>query len=786
MNILSRNKTFSILNILGLAVGIACAALILLWVENELTYNDFQKQKQLYLVYQNQCYGDVTHSFAVAPNPLAAVLKEEVVGIKNVTRFNNFGHKSLFTLHEKMIYEYGAYADSSIFSMLDIEFVSGNAATAFDAAFPIVITEKMAAKFFGNENPVGKSLKKDNRQEYQITGVIKNPKANSDFTFSWLIPFQQLVKDYISIYDYPELETEWGTNWMLQYVELEPTADINQVNEQIKNLLIEKKGNPDELTTLLLYPISKTKLYGDFKDGKPTGSGYVRTVKLFFWIGVAILAIACINFMNLSTARSQKRTVEVGMRKTFGASRLRLIWQFLSESLVITVVSLLIALLIIEGVLPYFNDLTGKDLSMGWGNPVHWAALLSIGLICSILAGSYPAFFLSSFPPMTILRKLKAKSGMGTIQLRKGLVVFQFTVSLILVICTAFIYLQVQHTKKRELGMNIEQVLMISANQDIVERLEPLKQELLATGVVENVGLSDQRIMNIGSNGWGWQWQGKPDEVVPLVSMVDISDGLLPTLNITLYEGRNFDQAIDANTNRIIINKAFADLMGEEGRIEGKISQSGQEFTIIGIVNDFVFNNMYSTKSEPVRFVLSEHGGELFIRIKSGNIKNTIQKIEEVFKRIDPYHPFEYRFMDERFNWMFGSELFVGKLAGLFAVLAIFISCLGLFGLTAFAAEQRTREIGIRKVFGATIPNIVELIGRNFLFLIGISFIIAIPLAWWIMHQWLRSYPYRIELSWWVFAASGLLVIVIALLTVSFQSLKAAMTNPVKSLTTNH
>jgi ABC-type antimicrobial peptide transport system permease subunit len=373
------------------------------------------------------------------------------------------------------------------------------------------------------------------------------------------------------------------------------------------------------------------------------------------------------------------------------------------------------------------------------------------------------------------------------IRLRQGLVVFQFAASLTLIICTAFIYLQVQHGKNRSLGMNIEQVLMIEANQDIQNQIEPLRQKLLATGAVENIGFSSQGMYWIWSNGGGWKWQGKPEEIDPLVSNVSITDDLLPTLNITLNEGRNFDYALDGNTNnRVIINQAFADLMGEEGRVDGKLFYGSEDLedacTIIGIVNNFVFNRMYSTKSEPVIFFLSENGNNLFIRIKAGDMQTSLEKIEEVFKEIDPNHPFEYKFMEAQFNKMFNSHLFLGKLAGIFALLAVFISCLGLFGLTAFSAEHRTKEIGIRKVMGATIPNIIELLGRDFMILIGISFVIAIPLAWWIMHQWLQNFGYRIGLSWWVFAASALLVIVIALLTVGIFALHAAMANPVKAI----
>jgi hypothetical protein len=387
---------------------------------------------------------------------------------------------------------------------------------------------------------------------------------------------------------------------------------------------------------------------------------------------------------------------------------------------------------------------------------------------------------------MDRLRKLQTRIGNGVAWLRHGLVVFQFTASLTLIICTVFIYLQIQHGKNRPLGMNVEQVLYVFANADIQNHFEPLKQELMATGVVENVGLSDQFMLEMWSNGGGWKWQGKPDDTDPLVSMAFITDGLLPTLGMTMSEGRNFE-AGDKDKNYIIINRAFAELIGEEGRPEGRLwrgdgTNEEDNHIIIGIVDDYVFNNPFGGKMKPVVLWMSDAENRLFIRLKSGDMQTSLQLVEDAVKRIDPNHPFEYRFMDEIFNRRFNSQRLVGKLAGLFALLAVFISCLGLFGLTAFSVEQRTKEIGIRKVLGASIRNILELLGNNFLLLIGIAFVIATPLAWWITHGWLQQYAYRISISWWIFVGSGILVALIAILTVGILALRAAMADPIKSI----
>ena len=778
-----RNKTYSVLNILGLAIGITCSVLIFLWVEDELSYNDFPKKKQLYAVYQNQTYGDATFSFPAAPNPLASALKEEVPGIKNVMRLND-RIRSVFSLNEQTFYETGMYVDDSIFDMLDIEFVSGSASTAFDIAYPLVITEQMANRFFGKDNPIGQTLKKDNSHEYVVTAVVKNPKHNTSLSYSWMIPFKQIVREEIAN-GWQDAETSWMANWMIDYVELEASADLSQVNDRIRNLLKEKRNNADNPATLFLYPISKLKLYGEFKDGLPTESGFIRYVRLFFWIAVVILAIACINYMNLSTARSQKRVKEIGVRKTFGAKRFQLIRQFLCESGIVTFTSLLLAIILIIITLPQFNILTGKQLILDFMNPVHWIGLLCVGLVCSMAAGSFPAFFLSSFPPIDVLRKLKAKSGAGVVRFRQGLVIFQFAVSLTLIICTTFVYLQIHYTKSRSLGMDVEQVIMLETNQDLQNHYELLKQELLATGFVDNVGLSSQSMLEINNNGGGWNWQGKPEHIDPLVSIVGITEGLFPSLQITLHEGRDFDPGADADFNNIIINQSFAELMGEAGQIGGQLWQDDDNedaLTIIGIVNDFIYNDMNSITPRPAVFWMGGEKNNLFIRLKPGNMLASFQKVETVIKQITPGQPFEYKFMDEQFEQKFKSYLLVGTLAGLFAALAIFISCLGLFGLTAFSVERRKREIGIRKLLGASVLNIVNQIGLNFMLLISISFLIAIPLAWWIMHGWLQNYEYRVHLNWWVFAGSGALVMLIAMGTVGFLAGKAAIENPVDSL----
>ena len=488
--------------------------------------------------------------------------------------------------------------------------------------------------------------------------------------------------------------------------------------------------------------------------------------------------------MNLATARSQKRALEVGVRKTFGGSRLRLISQFLAESALITFLALTLAILVIAVSLPFYNTLIDKQLALNFGKIVHWGGLFGVGLICCLLAGSYPAFYLSSFPSIDMIRRLKTKHS-AEVWFRKGLVVFQFSASLVLIICTMFIYLQIRHAKNRPLGLDIDQVMILDASDEIKRNFEPMKNSLLSTGVVGSVALSEFSLLQI-SGGWGnMNWPGKPDDFHQMMKVSMVTSGIISTLGLELVEGnRDFDDSMHAY-GYMIINETLAEMMGEEGRVGGRLRQGGSMpyAEIIGVVKDFVFNDMYSVSNEPVILWYNpERTNNLLIRIQAPDTRAAVNRIGVVMNEFNPNSPFEYQFMDEQFNLLFHKELFTGKLALLFAALAIFISCLGLFGLTAFSVEQRTREIGVRKVLGASVWSIIQLLGRNFMLLIFISFGVAIPLASLLVQKWLDGFAYRMDISWTVFAAACLLVTLIAMLTVCALAWKAATENPVKAL----
>lgn len=784
LRIIFRNKTYGILNVLGLAVGITSAALIFLWVEHMVSFNKaIPNIENIYRVGQNQFYGDNIYTFHVSPGPFAETVERVFPTIRRTVRIQDNNYTFASENGQDAFREQGCYADSTLFSIADMKFIRGNAQTAFNGGFPIVISEEMAGKFFGNEDPVGERLQVEDRY-YEITGVFSKMHENTSFQYQWVIPFRVLVDDYNKM----GWDTKgWRNNWHRAFVETEPSADINAINERLKVLISE--NIPGNKTELFIYPAVKTRLYGEFRDGKETGSGYIRTVRLFFIIGVIILLIACINFMNLSTARSQSRAMEVGIRKTFGTRRGILVRQFLYESGMITFLSLLVAVGLVYLCLPEFNKLVSQKLWIDWANPVVPAGLASIWLFCTVLAGSYPAFLLSSFSPVSTLKKQTTGGRTGSvIWIRQGLVVFQFAIALVLISSTLAVFKQIEFGRNRDIGLNKENLVVYQAPPEIQKSFAAVVNELKNTGLVEHAGLCSQLLITINNNGGGYEWKGKNPEENPLISQLQISPGLIDAAGIKFVDGKDFLPHQEKG-NYVIINETLAEMMGDEGHVGGKIGRSSDpadHSEIVGIVKDIIFNDIYREKSDPiVMYPYPEVAENLFVRLKpDSNTAEALATVKSVLQSFLPDEPFDPVYMEQYFDNMFSSTKLEGKLAALFAALAIFISCLGLFGLSSFSAEQRTREIGIRKVLGASALSAVILLGKSYMKLILIAFAIGIPVAVYINSKYLSEYSYRITLGWTFYAAVALLVILIAICTVSFQSLKAAMANPVKSIKT--
>ncbi|WP_259067632.1 ABC transporter permease [Mucilaginibacter sp. X4EP1] len=773
---LLKNRAFSFLNIVGLAIGIACASLIFLWVQDELTYNqNFKKHDNLYTIYENQTYEGKVSTFHATPGPMAKVLKAEIPGIKRVARTTGSDGDELFALGDKTITEKGRFADAELLPMLNLPFVKGNAANPLQQLHSVVISEKMAAKFFGDADPIGKTLKVNNEQEYIVTAVFKDLPKNSTFQFQWLSPMANVD------HKQPWMDN-WGANWTRTFVELEPSANVASINRKLSHFIADKKRDNDK-TACFLFAMNDWNLHDNFVDGKMSG-GRIQYVNIFSFIAFIILLIACINFMNLSTARSEQRAKEVGVRKVMGAGKGKLIGQFISEAIIMSFIAVLIAIGMIYLALPSFNNMVQKDLTADIFAPAHLIYLAGISLITGLLAGSYPAFYLSSFNPIAVLKNIKIKSATGTGFIRQGLVVVQFSVSIILIIGTIIIYQQIQFVKNRQLGFAKSNLIYINLQGKQVDQFPAIYNDLKQTGVVEDASLSDNPALQIGSNTDNYSWDGKDAIKNPLISWQNVSPQFISTMGMKLVAGRDFYREAAVDSNSVIINEAFAKQMGKEGKVGGIIRDGGKKaFTIRGIVKDFLYNDMYA-KAGPLLLYCHPAGtGVLSIRFKAGvNLQSALVKAGAVIKADSPGYPFEYQFTDDDFNRLFKTETLTGTLAGVFASLAIFISCLGLFGLAAYTAERRIKEIGIRKVLGASVSGLAGLLSKDFLKLVGLSCIIAFPVAWFFINNWLRSYEYRVTINWLIFLISGVVAIVIALATVSFQAIKAALMNPVRSL----
>ncbi|MEO6330180.1 MAG: ABC transporter permease [Ginsengibacter sp.] len=789
-----KNKGYSFLNIFGLAIGIACAALIFLWVEDEVNWDSFNAKKdRLYYVRENQKYETYTATFSSTPGLLGPAMEAEIPGVANTCRVTEGNAQLLFSVGDKSVYSGGRYAEASLFHMFTLPFIQGNANSAFKQLHSIVITEKAAKKFFGNDkNILGKTLRVDNKQDYVVTGVLKDIPENSSLQFEWVAPFEIWFQQ-------SEWAHRWGSNCLSTYVELKPGVQQTSVNKILYNFIqqkFEKAGAPPEAIKSaarpFLFSMNDWRLYDDFDNGKQTGGGRIEYVRLFSIIAWIILLIACINFMNLSTARSEKRAREVGVRKVLGAGKKRLVMQFIGEALFMSVIAAITAVTIVSLTLPAFNTLVQKQLVSGFGNPLHISALLLITLICGLVAGSYPSLYLSSFNPVFVLKGIKLKTGSAAL-IRKGLVVAQFSISIILIISTIIIYQQIQHVKDRQLGFNKNNLLQIDMSGDMAKNYTPIKQDLLNTGFVKNVALSDYVTIYNGNNTGELIWEGKTSSAQVLISQRYVSPGFFNTSGITILEGRDItetDSAMFNKTVNIVITRSLEKLMGRGSALGKTFHYEGDTddtiMQVVGVVNDYVYGDMYG-KPDPVMFFYSkpQNTTEMYVRLKqSANTEASLTAIQNILKKNNPAYPVSYVFVDDQFNSMFTNEMLMSKLSRVFAALAIIISCLGLFGLAAYTAERRTKEIGIRKVLGASVSGITGLLSKDFLKLVFISCFIAFPFAWWMMHNWLQDYQYRIEISWWIFFIAGAVAIIIALLTVSFQAIKAAVANPVKSLRT--
>ena len=772
---LLKNSVYSFINITGLSIGIASAVLILLWVADEYSYDRFQKNyDSIYKLYQSQQWAQGIGTGNSMPYPMKETIKDKSSQIKHVV-MTNWGEGNMLQVGEKRLNKLGLSASEDFFKVFTFDMVKGDPNTALSDPSSIVITESTAKTFFDDADPINQLIKVDNGQELKVTGVVKDVPRQSFFRFDYVMPFAyyEATQSWVRY-----SKDNWNNNSFQMYVQLQPGASEAEVNKSIENII--KDNNPKAPTAkLFLHPMSKWRLYSNFENGINSG-GMIEYVRLFTAIAIFVLVIACINFMNLATARSESRAREVGIRKSVGSRRKELIFQFLGESVMVTFISSVLALVLVELVLPSYNLLVNKNIFIDYSNPWLWSIALGWVLVIGIFSGSYPAFYLSSFQPVKVL-KGKVNVGKGATTPRKVLVTLQFGFSIFLIIGTIVIYQQIMHVKNRDMGYDRENLMQIWTNGELETNFQTIREELVRTGVVKSVCKSNSPITSIFSNN-EVKWEGMPDQRVGFSTIATEYD-YTETMGIKMIEGRDFSRDFKSDSMAVIVNQAAVDLMGMEEPLGQKIIYNDQELEIIGVMPNVVMASPYQPVEAMTLIFDPDWSSTITLRLnKTENLAESINKVETVFKKLNPTYPFEFRFADADFERKFATINLISRLATIFASLAIIITCLGLFGLAAFTAEQRTKEVGIRKVMGASVSSLVLLISKDFSRLVIFGFLISGPIAWWFLNNFLERYTYRISIMWWILPVAGATALVLALIIVSTQALRAATANPSQSL----
>ena len=772
---LKKQKMFSAINIFGLAAGMSCTILIMLWVQDEMSFDKFHKNADnIYRVVQDQHYsGGEIFPVAVTPGPLSKALKENFPEIVNSVRVKS--NRRSLKYEDKIFYERLTYSDSTFFEMFSFPLIAGNPKTVLKNPYSILLSEEMAEKYFGNENPVGKTIIADNKFSLKVEGIFQNVPENSHMQFDFMGSLDLLKEENVNL-------ERWNNSTYHTYVLLQKNTDLNNVNEKIKNII--RDNSSDSYTDVYLQALTDIHLYSGSKYAADIkGHGSIEYVNMFSLIALFVLLIACINFMNLSTARSSKRAKEVGLRKVVGAPRSQIIRQFFVESILLTVIALVLSFVIVYLLLPEFNDLSGKTIDMFKADTSLFFGIFLIAVLTGIISGSYPAFYLSSFLPVKVLKQQNSSDKGGSL-FSKLLVVTQFSLSIILIIGTAVVYKQLEYIQNKNLGYSKDNIMFIPVSDKVKERIESVKSQLSKNPNVISSTLTDQLLTNYGNSTSNFHWEGKNENDNVNINFVEADEDFVKTFDMKLAEGRFYSKEFTSETNSLVINETAAKMIEMKNPVGQKIKMWDDDLTIIGVVKDYNFSKLDS-EIKPLAIRLmpgSRFSRLLFAKLNSNNISQTISFLETEFKNLNPEDPFVYSFLDEEFALLYETEQRMGKLFSSFSVLAVLISCLGLFGLASFMAERRTKEIGIRKVLGASVGGLTVLLSAEFFKLVVISNLIAWPVSYYFMNSWLQDFVYRTEMSLWIFPLSGLAALIIALLTVSYQSIKAALANPIKSI----
>jgi len=781
---LIKNKVYSSINVLGLATGMAVALLIGLWIWDEVTFDDYHtNHKQLAQVMTN--FYDNNNEAQTSPAvalPLAPELRTKYGNdFKNVSMASwNFGH--ILVVGDKKITGNGMWVEASFPSMFSLKIIKGNI-NALNDPSSVLLSASLAKSLFGNADPMNKPVKFDNKENFTVAGVFEDLPHNSTLYESKLfLPWNKYIT---TEQGFKDAATRWNNHSWQAYVQMNDNIDMDKETEKIKNVsMAHKIAATEGKESLVLHPMDKWRLYSEFKNGKATG-GRIQFVWLFAIIGVFVLMLACINFMNLATARSEKRAKEVGIRKTVGSLRRQLIGQFLSESVLIAFISFILSILFVVLLMPLFNKLADKSIILPWNNVVFWFLAMLFTLFTGFIAGSYPAFYLSKFEPIKVLKGTFRVGRFASLP-RKVLVVVQFTFSIALIIGTIIVFKQIQFAKNRPVNYSGEGLISITmTTPDLYGHYDVLRSDLIATGTVENMAESSSPITAVNSNQIGFNWEGKEPNTLPVFGTIAVTQDFGKTIEWQVKEGRDFSKEFAADSLGMILNESAVKVVGAKNIVGKIIHFNDRNYTVVGVVKDMIMESPYTPVKPTVFFYDPNWANVITVRLKAGvPLQDALSKTEAVFKKYNPGSPFDYSFNDEEYAKKFSDEQRIGNLATFFTVLAIFISCLGLFGLASFVAEQRKKEIGVRKVLGASVFNLWQMLSKEFAMLVIIACFIAMPLSWYYLHQWLEYYEYKTDISWWIFIISCAGALMVTLLTVSFQAIKAAVANPVKSLRT--
>ena len=773
---LRKNRLFSFINIGGLAIGMAVSFMLLIYVYNEFSFDKNNvNADRLYKVMRNQPSNGEIGTGDATPVPLAPAMKKDFPEIDQIARVN-WPYDRLVNYKEKSLKLNVIAADASFFNIFTYKFIYGDPKTALSDLSSVVLTESAAKVVFGDGNPVGRVIKLDQQFPLKVSAVVADAPENSTFHFKMLMNWDQISAEQNWI-----KTGGWGNYSFMTYATLKPGASAAAVNAKLKDIVARYDPQNKE-NVIFLFPLLRYHLYSYFKNGVSVG-GRVSSVNLFLWLAIGILLIACINFMNLSTARSERRAREVGVRKAIGAARASLITQFMGESLLMALISFLLAIGLIEALIPVFHDIIGVTLLVPFGNPWAWLAALAVTLITGLIAGSYPALFLSSFRPVKVL-KGQVTQARAVLNPRKFLVVMQFTFAIALILSSIFIYKQIIYVKNRPIGYDRFGLIEMPLDGVMYKRFEDFRRDLVSAGAITDGAMTSMSIVNNGSSSWGIKWQGQQlgEDKIPIDQMA-VTYHFTGTYGVKLVEGRDFSKEYPSDTAAIILNQAAVKMMRFKQPLGQIVNYQGSPRKVVGVVENFMWGSPYEPVKPAIVGFIPGWAGNISLRLNPNkSISASLAIIQNIYKKYNPEYPFDYRFTDERYNEKFTNEKQQGNMAISFTCLAVFISCLGLFGLASFSAEQRKKEIGIRKVLGATIGIIWVNLSQEFFILVGISFVLGAFCSWWFIGNWMSKFTFQTSLSLWVFAATLFISMLICMITVSWQAIKAALSNPVTSL----